>query len=70
VAQPTEAKVAYVCKRLWDSEDWASLELYPSLDAVPSDHRGCGIVAVRVTLDRIVPDRGKATARQLEPARR
>ena len=52
----TKTKVGYVCKRLWESKDWASLELYPNVEALRPDHDGCGIVEVRITLDKVIRD--------------
>jgi len=60
---PRKTKIAYVCKQMWDSDDWLSLDLYPSPEALPSDHRDCGVVRVRVSLSQVVREctRGEDT---------
>ena len=54
MAHKGEVKTAYVCKKLWDSKDWASLELYPTPEALAPDHDQCGVIEVRVIVDRVV----------------
>jgi len=48
------SKIAYVCKQMWESDDALALELYPSPEDLPADHRECGIVQVRVTPINVV----------------